>query len=55
MSNESKANTPGAPQAASEHETAPEQKPISPRKALVGVAIVLIVAAAVRGFLRVRS
>jgi RND family efflux transporter MFP subunit len=50
MSNESKANTPGAPQAASEHETAPEQKPISPRKALLGVALTLVVAAALAGF-----
>ena len=50
MSNESKANTPGAPQAPSEHETAPEQKPVSPRKALLGVALALVVAAALAGF-----
>ena len=45
MTNESNPN----PQQANHHETAPEQKPISPRKALVGVAIVLIVAAALAG------
>jgi RND family efflux transporter MFP subunit len=50
MSNESKANTPGAPQAASEHETAPEQELISPRKALLGIALALVVAAALAGF-----
>jgi len=37
------------PQAANEHETAPEQQPISPRKALVGVALVLIVLAVLAG------
>jgi RND family efflux transporter MFP subunit len=45
MTNESNPN----PQQANHHETAPEQKPISPRKALVGVAIVLIVAAVLAG------
>jgi RND family efflux transporter MFP subunit len=45
MTNESNPN----PQQANHHETAPEQKPISPRKALVGVAIVLVVAAALAG------
>jgi RND family efflux transporter MFP subunit len=45
MTNESNPN----PQQANHHETAPEQKPIAPRKALVGVAIVLIVAAVLAG------
>ena len=36
--------------AANEHETAPEQKPLSPRKALVGVALILIVLACLAGF-----
>lgn len=45
MTNESNSN----PQQASHHETAPEQMPISPRKALAGVAIVLIVAAVLAG------
>jgi RND family efflux transporter MFP subunit len=35
---------------ASEHETAPEQQPIAPRTALVGVAIVLVVAAILAGY-----
>jgi len=35
---------------ASEHETAPEQQPIAPRTALVGVAIVLVVAAVLAGY-----
>jgi RND family efflux transporter MFP subunit len=46
MTNESNPN----PQPASHHETAPEQKPISPRKGAVGVVIVLIVAVALAGF-----
>jgi RND family efflux transporter MFP subunit len=45
MTNESNPN-----QQPAHHETAPEQKPISPRKALVGVAIVLIVAAVLAGY-----
>jgi RND family efflux transporter MFP subunit len=45
MTNESNPN----PQQANHHETAPEQKPISQRKALVGVVIVLIVAVALAG------
>jgi RND family efflux transporter MFP subunit len=45
MTNESNPN----PQQANHHETAPEQKPIAPRKALAGVAIVLIVAAVLAG------
>jgi RND family efflux transporter MFP subunit len=53
MTNESKPN----PQPANSHETAPEQKPISPRLALVGVAVVVIVtvALAVFGVLSRRS
>src|SRR5271166_5034905 len=39
MTNESNPNPPQA----SHHETAPEQRPISPRKALVAVAVVVIV------------
>jgi RND family efflux transporter MFP subunit len=39
---------PGAPQQ-QEHETAPEQQPISPGKAIVGVCIVLLVAGALAG------
>ncbi len=38
------------PQAASEHETAPEQQPLSPRKAVVGVALILIVLACLAGY-----
>jgi RND family efflux transporter MFP subunit len=45
MTNESNPN----PQQANHHETAPEQNPISQRKALVGVVIVLIVAVALAG------
>ncbi|MGD0938878.1 MAG: efflux RND transporter periplasmic adaptor subunit [Terracidiphilus sp.] len=37
------------PQAASHHETAPDQKPIAPRKALVGVAVILLVFAGLAG------
>jgi RND family efflux transporter MFP subunit len=48
MTNESKPNphpaTQPAHQGAQDHETAPEQKPISPRLALAGVAVALIVA-----------
>ena len=54
MSNENKPNTHGAPPAGHEGghdtETAPEQKPISGSKALVGVAILLIVAAVLAGW-----
>ena len=46
MSNNPNSNQP----VASEHETAPEQQPIAPRTALVGVAIVLVVAAVLAGF-----
>ena len=46
MSNNPNSNQPTA----SEHETAPEQQPIAPRTALVGVAIVLVVAAVLAGF-----
>jgi RND family efflux transporter MFP subunit len=45
MSNEQKPNT----QAANDHESAPEQKPISPRLALVGVAVVVLVLAGLAG------
>jgi RND family efflux transporter MFP subunit len=44
MTNESNPNEPTAPQAEHEHGAAPDHEPISPRKALVGVALVLIVA-----------
>lgn len=50
MTNESKPNTHGAAQGGHGEETAPEQKPISGGKALVGVAIVLIVAAVLAGY-----
>jgi RND family efflux transporter MFP subunit len=50
MSNEPKPNSQAAPQAATEHETAPVHRPISPRKALLGLALVLIVLAALAGF-----
>jgi len=44
-------NIPGPnPQAANQHETAPEQRPIAPRNALVGVAVVLLVAGALAGY-----
>jgi RND family efflux transporter MFP subunit len=45
MTNESNPN----PQPAQGHETAPEQKPLSPRLALVGVAVVLLLAAILAG------
>ncbi len=45
MSNELNPSSP----AANEHESAPEQKPISPRLALVGTAVVLIILAALAG------
>ena len=45
MSNELNPKFP----AANEHESAPEQKPISPRLALVGTAVVLIILAALAG------
>ncbi|HMD77147.1 MAG TPA: efflux RND transporter periplasmic adaptor subunit [Terracidiphilus sp.] len=46
MTNESNPN----PQSAHGHGTAPQQKPISPGKALVGVAIVFVVAGALAGW-----
>ncbi len=46
MTNESNPN----PQQANHHETAPEQKPISPRKAIAGMAIVVVVTAALAGY-----
>jgi RND family efflux transporter MFP subunit len=49
MSNESKPYSQPSPQADHDHATAPEQAAISPRKALVGVAIVLVVAGALAG------
>ncbi|MGA3345408.1 MAG: efflux RND transporter periplasmic adaptor subunit [Terracidiphilus sp.] len=48
MSNEPNPNQPAA--GTSHHETAPEQKPIAPRTALLGVALILIVLAALAGF-----
>jgi len=50
MTNETRPDTQAAPQEGHGHEAAPEQKPISGGKALVGVAIVLIVAAALAGY-----
>ncbi|MGD0893322.1 MAG: efflux RND transporter periplasmic adaptor subunit [Terracidiphilus sp.] len=49
MTNESKPNTHGAAEGG-HHEAAPEQKPISGSKALAGVAIVLLVAAALAAY-----
>jgi RND family efflux transporter MFP subunit len=46
MTNKPNPNT----QQAHQHESAPEQEPISPRKALLGVAIVVVIAAALAGF-----
>jgi RND family efflux transporter MFP subunit len=50
MTNESNSTPQPASQPEHGHETAPEQKPISPRLALLGVAVVLIVAALLAGF-----
>jgi RND family efflux transporter MFP subunit len=49
MTNESKPNTPGAAKSGHHEEAAPEQKPISGGHALVGVAIVLLVAVGFAG------
>ena len=40
---------PNSQSAAASHETAPEQAPLSPRKALVGVAVVLLILLRARG------
>ncbi len=50
MSNQPDPNQP----AASQHETAPEQEPLSPRKAVVGVALILIVLACLAGYGKLR-
>jgi RND family efflux transporter MFP subunit len=54
MTNESNLNTPPGQhpdqQPAHGHESPPEQKPISPRKALVGVVLVLLVLVLLAGF-----
>jgi RND family efflux transporter MFP subunit len=50
MTDESKTNTHESPRAGHDHEAAPEQKPISGGKALVGVVIVLLVALALAGY-----
>jgi multidrug efflux pump subunit AcrA (membrane-fusion protein) len=44
MANESKPNPQQATQAAHHHDTAPQQKPISPGAVALGAAVVLIVA-----------
>jgi RND family efflux transporter MFP subunit len=49
MSNESHPNQQPSHQSGHEHESAPEQAAISPRKALVGVAVVLFVAGVLAG------
>ncbi|MGD0732622.1 MAG: efflux RND transporter periplasmic adaptor subunit [Terracidiphilus sp.] len=49
MPNESNTNPQPASHADHDHGTAPEQKPISPRLALVGVAVLLIVAILLAG------
>jgi RND family efflux transporter MFP subunit len=50
MTNESNPNTHKSPQAEHEHEAAPEQKPISGGKAVVGVVIILVAALVLGGF-----
>jgi RND family efflux transporter MFP subunit len=50
MSNESNPKQQSAHQPDQGHEAAPEQAAISPHKALVGVVVVLVVAAALAGF-----
>jgi RND family efflux transporter MFP subunit len=50
MTNEFNPNPQQDSPAALHHETAPEQKPISPGKALLGVVLVLLVATALAGF-----
>jgi RND family efflux transporter MFP subunit len=50
MSNESNPKQQPAHQSGQGHEAAPEQAAISPHKALVGVVVVLVVAAALAGF-----
>jgi RND family efflux transporter MFP subunit len=50
MTDESKPNQQPDAQVANEYESAPEQAPISPRLALVGVGVVLVVAAVLAGF-----
>ena len=50
MSNESNPYSQPAHQADHDRGTAPEQKPISPGKALAGVALVLIVLACLAGY-----
>jgi RND family efflux transporter MFP subunit len=50
MTNESNPNQQPSHQSGHHHESAPQQAAISPRKALVGVAIVVIVAGALAGF-----
>jgi RND family efflux transporter MFP subunit len=50
MMNETNSNPNQSIASAPGHETAPEQKPIAPGKALAGVVLVLLVAAALAGF-----
>jgi len=50
MSNESKPKTQASPRAAHGNEAADEQKPISPRLALVSAAVVVLVAGALAGY-----
>jgi RND family efflux transporter MFP subunit len=50
MTNEPNPNSPPGQQPAHGHETAPEQEPIAPRKALVGVVLVLLLLALLAGF-----
>jgi RND family efflux transporter MFP subunit len=50
MSNESNPNHQPSHQSGHEHESAPEQAAISPRKALAGVAVVVIVAGVLAGY-----
>ena len=49
MTNESNPNQQPGHQSGHEHESAPDQAALSPRKALVGVAVVVIVAGILAG------
>ena len=49
MTNESNSNQQPSHQSGHEHESAPQQPAISPRKALVGVAVVVVIAAVLAG------
>jgi len=50
MPNEFESSTSAAKQPANHHESAPEHHPLSPRRVLLGAALVLVLAAGVAGF-----